>query len=747
MPKNKDYSKMDVINKCRDYMNKERLAIVIKASNFAERAHRDQMRKSGEPYFMHPVQVAGILAELQMDSDTVATGFLHDVVEDTGISLDDIAYHFSPTIAQLVDGVTKLGKFKFKSHEEQLAENHRKMLLAMANDLRVIMVKLADRLHNMRTLKYHRPEKQVSISKETLEIYAPLADRLGISQIKWELEDIALRYIDPEAYYSIVQLIDSKRNERDRYINNTIEELKRHVAEVVSDDFEIYGRPKHIYSIYRKMKDQNKDFSQIYDLLAIRVVVDSVRDCYAVLGIIHTNWKPMPGRFKDYIAMPKANLYQSLHTTVMGDFGMPVEIQIRTFEMHEVAEYGVAAHWAYKLGDHSKVKDNPLQPQLDWFNQIEELQNESNDATDFMQSVKEDIFKDKVYVFTPKGDVTELPAGSGPLDFAYSIHSEVGNKTVGAKVNNRIEPLNYQLKTGDIVEILTSKNSTGPSRDWINLVTTSRARNKIKRFFKLQVRDENIEKGRQMVEHAVDELGFSFKELYSKEMEEALLARFNFSASEDLFAAVGFGELSTTAVANRITEKERKKKLEEQRQVSVEMSLKENSEKHDKEKSKTQKMTVRHKNGVIVEGANNLLIRLAHCCNPLPGDDIVGYITKGRGVSVHRRDCNNVKLSPEIQDRLIEVDWEDTAAQDPDMTYEVEIEVIAFDRSGLLNEVLQVITPLTQKITNINGNVSHESSTVKLKLKVLIQNINQLDKIIDKINNIPDIYEVYRTES
>lgn len=580
-----------------------------------------------------------------------------------------------------------------------------------------------------------------------MEIYAPLADRLGISQIKWELEDISLRYLDPEAYYSIVQLIDSKRNERDRIIQKTIEQLEAHVSDVVTGEFEIYGRPKHIYSIYRKMKDQNKDFSQIYDLLAIRVVVDSIKDCYAVLGIIHTNWKPLPGRFKDYIAMPKANLYQSLHTTILGDFGMPVEIQIRTFEMHEIAEYGVAAHWAYKMGETEKVSDNPLQPQLDWFNQIEELQNESNDATDFMQSVKEDIFKDKVYVFTPRGDVTELPYGSVPLDFAYSIHSEVGNKTIGAKVNGRIEPLNYQLKTGDIVEILTSKNSAGPSRDWVNLVTTSRARNKIKRFFKLQDRDENIEKGRQMVETAVHDLGFSFKELYTKETERHLLERFNFASTEDLFAAVGFGELSTTAVANRMTDKVRRKKAEEQKKVPIEETLKEKSEETEKVKSQNQKMTVRHKNGVVVEGADNLLIRLAHCCNPVPGDDIVGYITKGRGISIHRRDCNNVKNTDDSASRLIDVEWEDTAASDPDVNYDVEIELIAFERSGLLNEVLQVITPLTKQISTINGNVSHDSSTVKIKLKLLIQNISQLDKIIDKIKNIPDVYEVYRTLS
>ncbi|AMB98511.1 GTP pyrophosphokinase [Aerococcus urinaehominis] len=742
MAKYKDYTKQEVIDLCASYMSKEGVAYVEKAADFAERAHRDQMRKSGEPYFIHPVQVAAIIAELKMDPDTVVTGFLHDVVEDTGISLDDIAYFFSPTVATLVDGVTKLGKFKYKSHEEQLAENHRKMLLAMANDLRVVIVKLADRLHNMRTLKFHRPEKQVSISRETLEIYAPLADRLGISSIKWELEDIALRYIDPEAYYQIVHLMASKRDQREQYIQETIDQLKVQVAKIVDTPFEIYGRPKHIYSIYRKMVDQKKEFDEIFDFLAIRVLVESVKDCYAVLGATHTAWKPLPGRFKDYIAMPKANLYQSIHTTVIGSYGLPVEIQIRTFEMHEVAEYGVAAHWAYKRGQTDKVEADPLDQQIEWFKQLQDLGDETGSATDFMESVKQDIFKDKVYVFTPKGDVTELPKGAVPLDFAYSVHTEVGNKTVGAKINSKIVPLDYQLKNGDIVEILTSSKSAGPSRDWIKLVATNRARNKIKRYFKLQDRDENIEKGRDLVEKLVADHDFTMKEVYNKRVLEDLLDRFNFSSEDDLFAAVGFGELSSTAVANRILEKPRQEREKEARRLELEEEL----AKESTSKAKNEKMTIRHKDGVVVEGVDNLMMRLAHCCNPVPGDEIRGYITKGRGISVHRADCRNVDPSLVDTDRLIEVEWEDTAAHN-DQEYDVAIEVAAYNRGGLLNDILQVISAFNLSLNQVNGNVDQKYNTTKIRLHIGVQGLNQLDKILDKLKGIPDVYDAQRAES
>ncbi len=738
MSKNKTYTADDVLAMCKEYMNETHIKFIEKAIYFATYAHKDQIRKSGEAYIVHPIQVAGILAQLKLDPDTIATGFLHDVVEDTGFSIDDIEYEFGKDVAFLVEGVTKLGKIKYKSHAEQQAENHRKMLLAMANDLRVIMVKLADRLHNLRTLKFHKPEKQRMIAEETLEIYAPLAHRLGMNKIKWELEDTSLRYLNPQQYYRIVHLMNSKRDEREEYINTTIENIKEATKDL---DIEavIYGRPKHIYSIYRKMKDQKKQFSEIYDLLAIRVLVDSIKDCYAVLGAIHTKWKPMPGRFKDYIAIPKANMYQSIHTTVIGPGGRPVEIQIRTFEMHQVAEYGVAAHWAYKEGNKEKVTNDPLQKQLDWFKDLIELQNETKDAKDFMNSVKEDIFGDKVYVFTPKGDVSELPLGSGPLDFAYNIHTEVGNKTVGAKVNNKIVPLNYQLKTGDIVEVLTSANSFGPSRDWINLVYTTRAKNKIKRFFKLQDRDENIIKGRELLEKQITELGFNFKDFMTKQGMKDIAARFNFGTEEDLLASIGFGEISYQTVANKMTDKARKE-IEDQK--VVETAFEKTTTQGLKKES--QKMKIRHEGGVIIEGVDNLLIRLSRCCNPVPGDDIVGYITKGRGISVHRKDCPNVQLPESEQNRLIEVDWEDTA--NTGQQYDTELVVEGYNRNGLLNEVLNVINSTTKSLNSVNGKVdANKIATISVNIGIL--NTQQLDFIVDKIKQIPDVYSVRRVIS
>ena len=738
MSKNKTYNADDVLAMCKEYMNETHIKFIEKAIYFATYAHKDQIRKSGEAYIVHPIQVAGILAELKLDPDTIATGFLHDVVENTGFSIDDIEYEFGKDVAFLVEGVTKLGKIKYKSHAEQQAENHRKMLLAMANDLRVIMVKLADRLHNLRTLKFHKPEKQRMIAEETLEIYAPLAHRLGMNKIKWELEDTSLRYLNPQQYYRIVHLMNSKRDEREEYINTTIENIKEATKDL---DIEavIYGRPKHIYSIYRKMKDQKKQFSEIYDLLAIRVLVESIKDCYAVLGAIHTKWKPMPGRFKDYIAIPKANMYQSIHTTVIGPGGRPVEIQIRTFEMHRVAEYGVAAHWAYKEGNKEKVTNDPLQKQLDWFKDLIELQNETKDAKDFMNSVKEDIFGDKVYVFTPKGDVSELPLGSGPLDFAYNIHTEVGNKTVGAKVNNKIVPLNYQLKTGDIVEVLTSANSFGPSRDWINLVYTTRAKNKIKRFFKLQDRDENIIKGRELLEKQITELGFNFKDFMTKQGMKDIAARFNFGTEEDLLASIGFGEISYQTVANKMTDKARKE-IEDQK--VVETAFEKTTTQGLKKES--QKMKIRHEGGVIIEGVDNLLIRLSRCCNPVPGDDIVGYITKGRGISVHRKDCPNVQLPESEQNRLIEVDWEDTA--NTGQQYDTELVVEGYNRNGLLNEVLNVINSTTKSLNSVNGKVdANKMATISVNIGIM--NTQQLDFIVDKIKQIPDVYSVRRVIS
>ena len=736
MPKSKDYTAQEVIALTVTYMNSNHVAFVKKACDFATNAHKDQYRKSGEPYIIHPIQVAGILAELKMDPVTVATGFLHDVVEDTEYTFEDISREFSPEVAMLVDGVTKLGKIKYKSHEEQQAENHRKMLLAMAKDLRVIMVKLADRLHNLRTLKFHRPEKQRRIANETLEVYAPLAHRLGINLIKWELEDTSLRYLNPQQYYRIVHLMNSKREERETYISDSISKIQDSIDEL-NITADITGRPKHIYSIYRKMRDQKKQFDQIYDLLAIRVIVDSIKDCYAVLGAIHTRWKPMPGRFKDYIAMPKSNMYQSIHTTVIGEHGKPVEVQIRTKEMHEIAEYGVAAHWAYKEGITKKVEDDSDGKKISWFRDIIELQDESSDASDFMESVKEDIFKDKVYVFTPKGDVSELPSGAGPLDFAFNIHTEIGNKTVGAKVNGKIVPLNYRLKTGDIIEILTSPNSYGPSRDWINLVSTSKAKNKIKRFFKLQDREVNIVKGRDMLEKQLIDMQFQPKAFLTKNYIKLLLERFNFTSEDDLYAAIGYGELTALVVANRLTEKERRERDNEKKIQDI-ASI------EHKTKKEPEKIKIKHEGGIVIQGIDNLLIRISRCCNPVPGDEIVGYITKGRGVSIHRKNCPNVIAAKDAENRLIDVEWEDTTSKSQE--YNAELQIVGYNRSGLLNEVLQVVNSMTKNLNNVMGKVDNNKMAT-ITLTVGIQNIHQLDKIIDKIKSIPDVYGVKRMSS
>ncbi|MCI5941666.1 bifunctional (p)ppGpp synthetase/guanosine-3',5'-bis(diphosphate) 3'-pyrophosphohydrolase [Ligilactobacillus animalis] len=738
MEKNVIWSAEDVINKCSEYMNAEHVAIVQKACDFATYVHREQFRKSGEPYIVHPIQVAAILAELKMDPETVSAGFLHDVVEDTPVILADIGELFGKDIEVIVDGVTKLSKIRYKSHKEQLAENHRKLLLAMSKDLRVIIVKLADRLHNMRTLKHLRPDKQRRIANETLEIYAPLADRLGISTIKWELEDTSLRYLNPQQYYRIVHLMNSRRDERLQYINEAIDEIKGAIVDLKLKDCEIYGRPKHIYSIYRKMRDQHKQFSQIYDLLAIRVIVKSIKDCYAVLGAIHTKWTPMPGRFKDYIAMPKANMYQSLHTTLIGPNGTPFEVQIRTEEMHRVAEYGIAAHWAYKEGKTDGVKETTTGEKLNLFKEIIELQNESSDASDFMESVKGDLFSDRVYVFTPKGDVFELPKGAGPLDMAYSIHTEIGNHTTGAKVNGKIVPLDYQVKNGDIVDILTSQNSAGPSRDWLELVHTNKARNKVKRFFKQQDRIQNIDRGKDILEEALIEEGYNVHDVLNTKNIERVLAKRHISTSDDMYAALGFGELQPAGVINILTQDIREQK-ELQRKKQQEKDLLED---HKGIKNNNANSKNKHDESVLIEGIDNLLVRLSHCCNPIPGDEIVGYITKGRGVSVHRTDCPNVKNAEQSGTRLIDVSW--NVVSDDRTHYNTDLEIQGYNRSGLLNDVLQAINNTTKQLNSINGRIDHNKMAT-IDVTVGIRDKVHLQRVIDNIKRVPDVYVVKRT--
>ena len=728
----------DVVGLTQKYMNDSDVAYVKKALDYATEAHITQVRKSGEPYIIHPIQVAGILADLQLDAVTVACGFLHDVVEDTDRTLDDIEENFGKDARDIVDGVTKLGKVEYKSHEEQLAENHRKMLMAMSKDIRVILVKLADRLHNMRTLKHLRKDKQERISRETMEIYAPLAHRLGISRIKWALEDLSFRYHNEVEIYKISHMMSEKRREREALVDEIVKKIKDYTEEqgLYGD---VYGRPKHIYSIYRKMRDKKKRFDQIYDLIAIRCIMESPSDVYAMVGYIHELWRPMPGRFKDYIAAPKANGYQSIHTTVYGPKG-PIEIQIRTKEMHEVAEYGVAAHWAYKKGIKGKVNSQEQALGMNWIKELVELQADSGgDAKEFVESVKEDSFAERIYVFTPTGAVQELPKDSGPIDFAYAIHTQVGEKATGARVNGRMVPLTAKLKTGDVVEIITNPNSFGPSRDWIKIVKTNKARNKIRQFFKNQDKELSVSKGRDMLVSYFQEQGYVANKYLDKKHIDAILPRLSVRSEEALYAAVGFGDLSPVTVFNRLTEKERRE--EERAKAKAEAEELMNGGEVKKEKKEVLK--VRSENGVIIQGASGLLMRIAKCCNPVPGDAIEGYITKGRGVAIHRADCHNLKSQENYEQRLVDVEWDTTTNDSKE--YMAEIDIYGLNRSGLLNDVLQTLSNATKSISTVNAQPTKDMKFANIHVSFGIPNLSHLTTVVDKIKIIPDVYSVKRT--
>ena len=727
--KNNINSIEELINKIEAYQTEESVKLVKRAYVFANNAHKGQFRMSGEDYIHHPVGVAQILAELQIDALTISASLLHDVVEDTSYTLDEMRENFGDEIAMLIDGVTKLNRMEYKSKEEQQLENYRKMFLAMAKDIRVILIKLADRLHNMRTLKSMPLVKQQRIARETIEIFAPLANRLGISSIKWELEDLCLRYLEPEMYYDLVEKVKQKRQERQAFIDDAIDVL-REKLDSVAIKAEIQGRAKHFYSIYKKMKKGHKDISEIYDLSAVRVLVDNVKDCYGVLGMVHTLWKPIPGRFKDYIAMPKSNMYQSLHTTVIGSRGYPLEIQIRTFAMHKVSEYGVAAHWKYKESGKSAGAGKDYDQKMSWLRQLVDLQQEVSDPREYVEALKVDVFSDEVFVFTPKGDVVDLPAGSIPIDFAYRIHTDVGHRCIGAKVNGKIVPLEYKLVNGDIVSIITNKQNNGPSMDWLNIVASSETRNKIRQWFKKAKREENIERGRELIEKESKRLGYECKELLKDDRLKEVAKKLNILNEDDLLAALGFGGLTIHGIMTKLI-KLYKKAVRSATPPDISQML---------EGLKPRNIKNKANHGILVEGEGGLLVRLARCCNPIPGDSITGYITRGRGVSIHRADCPNVLNSHDEVERMIEVAWDINV----DKLYTVTIEIICTDKAGVLNSLMMVPAESKINISSINAR-THKNKTATVIMGLNVTNAAQIEHIMMNFRRLKDVYSVYRS--
>ena len=724
--KDKDVEFKHLIDTIHSYLPKAKCDDVTKAYQLAEEAHKDQRRVSGEPYILHPLAVAQILADMKIDTTTITASLLHDVVEDTSYTLDDLKKMFGKEVAFLVDGVTKLSRLNYRTKEDQQLSSMRKMFLAMAKDVRVVVIKLADRLHNMRTLRYMRSDKQKRIAQETLEIFAPLAHRLGIFNIKWELEDLSFRYLEPDKYYDLVDQMKQKRHVREEIVNEAIDVLKKALDEA-HIHCEINGRPKHFYSIYKKMKKDNRDLSQVYDLFAIRVIVDDVKDCYGVLGIVHSLWKPLPYRFKDYIAMPKPNNYQSLHTTVIGTRGQPVEIQIRTWEMHRIAEYGVAAHWRYKEGNQTANKD-AFDEKMGWLRNLLEWQDTSN-PKEFVNALKLDAFSDEVFVFSPRGDVIDLPQGAIPIDFAYRIHTDVGHRCVGAKINGKIVPLDYKLKNGDIVEIITSKVGK-PSLDWLNIVGSSESRSKIRSWFKKENREENIAKGLDALERECKRLGHDWKALNVGGRLGRVAKQMNAGSEDDLVAAVGYGGFAVNTVLIKLLELHKKDLQKQEEKTNSLAAL---------EKLKTKKPVKHNGTGILVKGEPGLLVRLAKCCSPVPGDPIIGFITRGRGVSVHRADCPNVTHGQNDVDRLIDVEWD----YDGNERFEVNMEIVAYDRTGIMAEIMATLAEMKISILSVNAKTS-DTKNVTIHMGISIKDLAQFEFVATKIRRLKDVYAVER---
>ena len=741
----------DLISRVRRYHPSDDISMIEKAYKIAYAAHEGQVRKSGEPYIIHPLCVAIILADLELDKETIEAGLLHDVVEDTIMTEEEIEKEFGPDVALLVDGVTKLQQINFPSdkgngdnktadQQEMQAENLRKMFLAMAKDIRVIMIKLADRLHNMRTLKYQPPAKQQKIARETMEIYAPIAQRLGISKIKVELDDLSLKYLEPDVYYDLVDKIAVRRSEREEYIQQIVDEVTEHMKNAGIKS-QIDGRVKHFFSIYKKMKNQSKTLDQIYHLFAVRIIVDSVKDCYAALGVIHEMYKPIPGRFKDYIAMPKPNMYQSLHTTVIGSSGQPFEIQIRTMEMHKAAEYGIAAHWKYKEASDGKKVAAQEEEKLAWLRQILEWQRDMSDNKEFMNLLKSDLdlFSDSVYCFTPTGDVKTLPAGSTPIDFAYSVHTAVGNKMIGARVNGKLVTIDYEIQNGDRIEILTSQNSKGPSRDWLNLVKSTQAKNKINQWFKNEFKEENIVKGKEMLLAYCKAKSINISEIMKPPYMEAQMKKYGFKDWESLLAAVGHGGLKEGQILNRMQElydKDHPKVLSNEEVLA---NVAENAQ------ARQMLPRAKSKNGIVVKGIHDVAVRFSKCCSPVPGDEIIGFVTRGRGISIHRTDCVNVINLPESERaRLIDAEWEASQENRTDEKYLAEINIYANNRSGLLADISRALTEKNIDILAMNTRTNKQGMAT-LSASFEIASRDELIRIIDKIRTIDSVIDIERS--